>query len=97
MSKDELDALREEMKMLTLEIFRLTGRRMRLSQRIGEIKKKLDIDVEVPEVESRLRAEVLEECRRLGLSEELATKILNLILGASVKMQKTEGSDSLTT
>ncbi len=93
MAGDDLQALRDELGRITLEILRLVARRREVAERIGEVKERMGISLLDRSAEARLRARVLEECRRLGLGEELGVRLLNILVENSLEAQGKTGGD----
>ncbi len=90
---EELRELREELGKVTLEILRLAARRRDIAGRIGEVKKHVGLRPLDRAAEARLRAMVLEEAERLGLGEEMAIRLLNVLVEDSVEAQRKKGGD----
>ncbi len=93
MAGDGLQELRDELGRITLEILRLAARRREISEKIGELKERMGMSLLDRAAEARLRARVLEECRRLGLGEELGMRLLNILVEDSLEAQRKAGGD----
>jgi len=85
----DLQDLREEVADTTKEIMKLVARRIELSKRIGEVKSRGSLPIDNEKVEDALLEEVLRECERLGLDQQLGTKILATLVRESKKAQRT--------
>jgi len=84
----ELQELREEVAHTTKEIIKLVARRIELAKRIGEVKSREALPIDNERVEDLLLEDVLKECKRLGLDEQLGTKILSTLVKESKKAQR---------
>ena len=83
----ELDVLREEIKTVTVEIIRLTGKRLSLANRIGEIKRRRVLPIEDLEIERELKRIILEECRTYNVERGFGLKLLNLLIDEARRVQ----------
>jgi aspartate aminotransferase len=83
----EINTLREEIKKITLEIFKLIGKRMLLVRKIGEKKRRKALSIEDLTVESRLRKSVLEKCETYGVNPNFGVRILNLLIEEAKAVQ----------
>ena len=88
MDTDQLDNLRTQIRDVTFDIIRQIQKRMEMSRQIGDIKKKLDMDIEDENVEQEIKNQVSVLSNKIGLDNEFTGKIINLILQESVKIQK---------
>jgi len=89
MSRDEeLEDLREEIRKVTAEIIKLSGRRLSLAERVGELKLQKCLPIEDSDVEEELRQDVLQDCRLYGVDSEFGMRLLNLLLEKSKSLQK---------
>ena len=61
---------------------------MQISERIGEIKSKLNVDVTDEKVEQDVRNSVLRLAKEIGMDAEFSGKLLNVMLTESVKLQQ---------
>lgn len=84
---EELEDLREEIRKVTAEIIKLCGKRFSLVERVGEIKLGKCLPIEDSDVEEELRQAVLENCRLYGVNSELGTRLLDLLLEESKRLQ----------
>ncbi len=85
----ELQELREEVAGTTGEIIRLVARRIELAKRIGQVKSRESLPIDNEKVEDALLEDVLRECKRLGVDQQLGAKILSTLLKESKKAQRT--------
>ena len=85
----ELQELCDEVAETTKEIIRLVARRIELAKRIGQVKSRGSLPIDNEKVEDALLEEVLKECKKLGLDQQLGTKILSTLLKESKKAQRT--------
>src|SRR5947207_466492 len=90
-SGSELQDLREEVAETTKEIIKQVARRIELAKRIGQVKSRDSLPIDNERVEDALLEEVLQECKELGLDEQLGTKILAALLAESKKAQRAQG------
>ena len=84
---DDLDSLRHEVRDVTSDIMRNVQRRMELAKKIGEIKGRLGIDVKDEKVEQDIRLMVLSLANEIGMTDEFALRLLNILLAESESVQ----------
>jgi len=84
----ELEALREKIAELTLEIIRLSNERLLLAKRIGEIKARNGLPLEDPLTENELRNRVIEFSKKCGISINFSLKLLKLLIEESKRVQQ---------
>ncbi|MBS7635001.1 chorismate mutase [Candidatus Bathyarchaeota archaeon] len=85
---EDLKNLRNEMTKITLEIIRLSGKRLVLARKIGEIKARRGMEVEDPKVEQELKNKVIELSREHNIDTDFSLKILNLLIEESKQVQR---------
>ncbi|MCX8171023.1 MAG: chorismate mutase [Candidatus Bathyarchaeota archaeon] len=85
---EDLKALRDEVAKLTFEIIRLSGMRLTLAKKIGEIKAQNNMPIEDPAIEKELKVKVIDFSRRHGIDEGFSLKILDLLLEESKRVQR---------
>jgi len=85
---EDIKALRSEVARLTLEIIRLSGERLAIARKIGEIKAERNMPIEDPSVESDLRAKVIDLSKKNGLDVNFALKLLDLLIEESKRVQR---------
>lgn len=83
-----LDVLREEIKKITVEIIRLTGRRLSLAKKVGDIKNKKNLPIEDLKVERELKQIILEKCKRYNINSRFGLEFLNLLIDEAKRVQK---------
>lgn len=83
-----LDVLREEIKKITIEIIRLTGRRLSLAKKVGDIKNKKNLPIEDLKVERELKQIILEKCKRYNINSRFGLELLNLLFDEAKRVQK---------
>jgi len=83
----DLAELRKDITRVTLEIFRLCGERLRIAEKIGEIKACRKLPVENLHAEEELRNKVLDVCRENSIDTGFCVKLLDLLLQESKKVQ----------
>jgi len=88
LSLEELKVLREEVARITLEIIRLSSRRLSLVRKIGEIKARNNMPVEDPLVEDNLKARVIDLSKKYNVNVDFSLKLLNLLLEESKRVQR---------
>jgi aspartate aminotransferase len=84
----DLDLLRSEMRRITTDIIRMVHRRMQLSKRIGEIKARFNIEVTDEGAEEDIRRSVTSLSSLIGMDPDSASKLLNILLIESVRVQE---------
>jgi chorismate mutase len=85
---EDLKNLRNEMARLTLEIIRLSGERLALAKKIGEIKAQRGMKVEDSKVEQELKNKVIELSRELNINLDFSLKLLTLLIEESKRIQR---------
>lgn len=83
----KIERERKEIKKITKEIIYLANRRLKLTLKIGLMKKRLGLPIEAPEVERDLRIQILKVCKQLNLDSKFALRLLNLLIGKSMELQ----------
>jgi len=83
-----LDVLREEIKKITVEIIRLTGRRLSLAKKVGDMKSKKNLPIEDLKVERELKQIILEKCKRYNINSRFGLEFLNLLIDEAKRVQK---------
>src|SRR5918911_2759534 len=86
--EDDISRLRSEIRDITEKIIYQVHNRMQISERIGEIKSKLNVDVTDEKVEQDVRNSVLRLAKEIGMDAEFSGKLLNVMLTESVKLQQ---------
>jgi len=84
----DLAESRKDITSVTLEIFRLCGERLRIAEKIGDIKACRKLPVENLHVEEELRNKVLEVCRENSIDTGFCVKLLDLLLQESKRVQR---------
>jgi len=84
-----IDALRREIRDITIEIFRLIGKRLSLARKIAKTKIQEGLSMEDREVERELREIVSEKCKSHGVNLNFGLRLLNLMIKESKNVQKT--------
>jgi aspartate aminotransferase len=90
----ELNALRERVRVITLEIIRDVQKRMELARQIGEIKLRKGIEIKDAKVENDVRSAVLAVSDQIGMKADFALRLLNILLEESEFVQS-EGRQKL--
>ena len=85
--ESNLDMLREEIKKVTVEIIRLTGKRLSLAKKIGEIKHQRNLPIEDLKVERELKRIVLEKCQTYNVDSRFGLRLLNLLIDEAKRVQ----------
>lgn len=85
---EDLKNLRNEMTKITLEIIRLSGKRLVLARKIGEIKARRGMEVEDPKVELELKNKVIELSREHNIDTDFSLKLLNILIEESKRAQR---------
>ncbi|RLE52559.1 MAG: chorismate mutase [Candidatus Methanomethylicota archaeon] len=85
---EDLKYLRSKMAELTLEIIRLSGERLALAKKIGEIKAKNNMPIEDPVVERKLKSKVLDLSQKHNIDVNFSLKLLDLLLEESKRVQR---------
>jgi len=86
--EEALKTLRDEMAKLTLKIIRLSGERLALAKKIGEIKAESNMPIEDSKVEQELRSRVIDLSRKCGVDINFSLKLLDLLLEESKRVQR---------
>jgi aspartate aminotransferase len=85
---DDLEKLRIEIRDVTSDIIFQVKKRMKLSEEIGEIKKRLNIDVQDERVEQDVRKAVLKLSDKIGIDPDFSRRLLNILLMESIRLQQ---------
>jgi len=85
--ESNLDMLREEIKKITIEIIRLTGKRLLLAKKIGEIKNQRNLPIEDLKVEKELNQVIIEKCQIYNVDRSFGLKLLNLLIDEAKRVQ----------
>ena len=83
----EINALRNKMDEVTLEMIKLLKTRTDIAREIGEVKKNTGKGITDELRENNLRGKVISLCSEIELDETIATKFLNFLLNESIKVQ----------
>ena len=86
----ELGKLREQIKIITEDIFLLVSKRNSISKQIGVYKSEKDLPIVDVKTEQSLFSSVKEICKRENISEDLGMKILGLLINESISVQKND-------
>jgi len=84
----ELKDLRSKIMKLTLEIIRLSGERLTLAKKIGEIKAQNNMPIEDPLVEQELRSKVIDLSQKHNIDVNFSLKLLNFLIKESKRVQR---------
>jgi len=87
-SIEELKDLRNKITKITLEIIRLSGERMALAKKIGEIKARNNMPIEDPLIEQELRSKVIDLSQKHNINVNFSLKLLNLLIEESKRVQR---------
>ena len=85
------------MRELTKDIFLKVQKRMEISREIGEIKSNLSIDITDQNAEEDMRRSVISLSKEIGLDSKFASRLLNILFAASVKIQEMQQTDGKQT
>jgi aspartate aminotransferase len=91
-TNEELDILRDKVRGVTTEIMRVVQQRIELARKIGEVKSKLGIDIKDEKVEHEIRMRVMLLAKEIGMSNEFALQLLNILLAESERVQVQKSS-----
>jgi aspartate aminotransferase len=83
-----LNELRGQIRNITLDIIRLTGRRQILAEKVAREKAQARRPIRDLEVEKRLQAEVRDYCKEYGIDVGAGLGILNQLLSESLRIQE---------
>jgi aspartate aminotransferase len=84
---ENLELLRQQMRMVTSEIIRNVHKRLDLAKQIGDVKSMRNIDVKDEKVEQEMRSMVTGLAGEIGMSNEFAQRLLNILLAESENIQ----------
>ena len=87
-----LDGLRTQVRSVTADIIELVKKRMDITQKIGDIKNRSNIQIEDEAVEEEIQNHAQELGRQIGLDKNFIGRLLNLLLTESVRIQKDQTS-----
>ncbi len=92
-SSEELDGIRSEIRSITSDIIRKVQKRNELCKQVGEVKKRLKIDVRDEKVEQEIRLLVSNLSNEIGINPDFTGRLLNILLSESVRLQLKEQRD----
>jgi len=85
--KLELEKLRNEIAMITFEIFALCRKRLELARKIAAVKLKMSLPIEDLEVEKDLKQRVLNFCKKNSMNDDFCINLLSLLINESKRVQ----------
>jgi len=83
----ELEKLRNEIAMITFEIFDLCRKRLELARKIAAVKLKMSLPIEDLEVEKDLKQRVLNFCKKNSMDDDFCINLLSLLINESKRVQ----------
>ena len=83
----EIQDLREQVRLVTADIIRDVQKRMELARQIGEIKNRRGIEVKDERVEQDIRKMVMSLSGQMGMKPDFALRLLNMLLEESESVQ----------
>ena len=92
--KPRIESLRKDIEDITLEIFRLCGKRFYLVKKLAVLKAENKLPIENLKVEESLKEIVLSMCQNYGNEKSFCYLLLTLLFKESKKIQ-TEVVDSI--
>lgn len=95
---EDLELLRKQVRNTTSEIIRSVHRRIELAKQIGDIKSRFGMDIKDEKVEQEIRSMVIGLADEIGMNNEFALRLLNILLAESelVQEQKQQQQQPLT-
>jgi aspartate aminotransferase len=84
---EDLELLRDKVRDVTTQIMCNVQQRIELAKKIGEIKSRLGIDIRDEKVEHEIRMKVMLLANEIGMSDEFALQLLNILLTESESVQ----------
>lgn len=87
MPEQELESIRQEIADVDRDIFKLIKKRLNLSLRVGEIKRRLKLSVKDYRIEKIVMERNREYARSLNLYEELSDQLSRMLIYFSVQIQ----------
>lgn len=85
---DELESLRLQIRGITQDIMQKAHQRTELAAKVGEVKSRLGIDVRDEKVEREIRSMVAKQAKEMGMSGQLALRLLDVLLKESEAVQE---------
>ena len=92
----DIDALRNEMENVTLEMIKLLQTRTEIAKEIGHVKKTIGKGVTDESRENDLREKVISLSNEIGLDETISTKFFNFLINESIKVQSSDKQTHLS-
>ena len=92
----DIDALRNEMENVTLEMIKLLKTRTEIAKEIGQVKKTIGKGVTDESRENDLREKVISLSNEISLDETIATKFFNFLINESIKVQSSDKQTHLS-
>jgi chorismate mutase len=84
----ELEHLREQISLVTNSVLKLVKSRQDLARKVARIKASRGLPIEDARIEERLKQKVTKYSSKLGLDNELALDLLEVLLNASKTIQR---------
>src|SRR5919205_849412 len=84
---EELDVLRDKIRVVTLQIMQDVQHRLELAKNIGEVKSRLGINIKDEKVENEIRKNVTLLAEDIGMNTDFAMQLLNVLLAESEHVQ----------
>ena len=92
----DMDALRDKMEDVTLQMIKLLKTRTEIAKEIGHIKKNIGKGITDELRENDLREKVISLSNEIDLDERIATKFFNFLINESVKVQSSDKQTHLS-
>ncbi|MBI2126592.1 MAG: aminotransferase class I/II-fold pyridoxal phosphate-dependent enzyme [Thaumarchaeota archaeon] len=80
----DLEDLRKEIRGITLEIFDLIAKRVKLGEEIGRVKSSLGLPLVNSAIETELRRVVRQHCAKKGIDEKFGMRVLTMLLQETI-------------
>jgi aspartate aminotransferase len=80
----DLEGLRKEIRSITLELFNLIAKRIKLGEEIGRVKSSLGLPLVNSTIEAELRSAVRQHCAKKGIDEKFGMRILTMLLQETI-------------
>ena len=92
----DIDALRDKMEDITLQMIELLKTRTEIAKEIGQVKKNIGKSITDESRESDLREKVISLSNEIDLDERIATKFFNFLINESVRVQSSDKQTHLS-
>lgn len=88
MKTTDLENLRDQVRAIDEQLITLVAKRQEIALAIGKVKSENQLPIETPNVEKQIIAASRERARGLGLHEDAAEELMQLLIKHARKIQQ---------